>query len=203
MNMYLAVLPMFKSFVLIFEQSELMCHRLHDEQTSLFRDFLACFVKQQHISGLSARQLKELDVSNVNLHHSTSTVFVGNAVEQLIAQSNKHSALAGDFRKEMKAAYVSAALYIQKKLPLNNTLLRCLSAIDPKAQGHSTTYSHLKKLSDFFPSVLSAQEKDTYLREVSRIQTDQTLPEVKEDVRLDHWWKEVMPQYPARLSKHA
>ena len=45
MNMYTSVLPMFKSFVLILEQNEPMIHRLHDEQTDLFRDFLACFVK--------------------------------------------------------------------------------------------------------------------------------------------------------------
>lgn len=43
MYLYCRVLPMFKSFVLTFEQKEPMVHKAHDELTELFRSFLACF----------------------------------------------------------------------------------------------------------------------------------------------------------------
>ncbi|XP_060789431.1 uncharacterized protein LOC132894118 isoform X2 [Neoarius graeffei] len=196
LNMYVSVLPMFKSFVLIFEQNEPMCHRLHDKQTSLFRDFLACFIKQEHLTNASARRLKELDVCNSQLHHS-SNMYVGSTVDEMLQKSDKHSNLSKKFLQRMKDAYMTAAGYMQKKLPLNNALLKCLSAIDPKAQGHSLTAEHLKKLKDFFPTILSQEEKDQYLREVSRIQMDPTLPAVNDSTRLDHWWREVMPCYPA------
>ncbi|XP_022111404.1 LOW QUALITY PROTEIN: uncharacterized protein LOC110990631 [Acanthaster planci] len=41
MNLYLSVLPLFKSFILIFEQKQPMCHRLHDEMVDLFKHFFS------------------------------------------------------------------------------------------------------------------------------------------------------------------
>ena len=63
MGLYIDLLPLFKSFILMFEQKEPMMHRLHDEQVSLVRNFLACFIKPEYLSTLSSKEMLKLDVT--------------------------------------------------------------------------------------------------------------------------------------------
>ena len=51
-NFYQPVLPMFKSFVLIFEQKCPQVHKLHSQITSITRDLMACFMRHNSIKGL-------------------------------------------------------------------------------------------------------------------------------------------------------
>ena len=44
LNFYVTILPLFKSFVLVFEQKEPLMHHIHDELTSVVRHFFACFL---------------------------------------------------------------------------------------------------------------------------------------------------------------
>ena len=72
----------------------------------------------------------------------------------------------------------------------------CLSGLDPTAIGHSTSYACLKKLADFFPSILMSTEKtDNYFKEISTLQVDESLPSALEEnnvpVQLDLWWAKI------------
>ena len=88
------------------------------------------------------------------------------------------------------------------KFPLDSILLRRLSATDPKAIGHSSAASILKKLPRHFPTVLKENEVDEYTKEVNRLQLDNNLPAIEDpngkEVRLDSWWAEVFDteRYP-------
>ena len=67
-----------------------------------------------------------------------------------------------------------------------------LTGLDPEVMGHSSAYVCLKRLSEYFPTILTDMEqKESYLREVSRIQLDEDLPPVKTDenlpMQLDLW----------------
>ena len=58
----------------------------------------------------------------------------------------------------------------------------CLSGLDPTAIGHSASYACLKKLADFFPTILTSTEKtDNYLKEISTLQLDESLPPALEE----------------------
>ena len=63
MAVYLDVLPMFKSFVLVFEQKVPLIHRLSDEQMDLMKSFLSCFVKHKSVKDLSGQNLLDLVVN--------------------------------------------------------------------------------------------------------------------------------------------
>ena len=107
------------------------------------------------------------------------------------------------FQEKLRNAYIDSGVYLQKKFPLNNKLLLYLSAIDPKAQGNSVTYSALKKLKNFFLTVLSGNDDETeYLKEISKLQCDPSLPDADKFERLDHWWHVIFQEakYPS-LSK--
>jgi hypothetical protein len=75
-NLYMALLPIFKSFLLTFQLKEPMVHRLHDELTDIFRHFLAYFIKPEVFTDLRARQLKQLDLKNEDIHLQSSSLFI-------------------------------------------------------------------------------------------------------------------------------
>ena len=52
-NFYEAVLPMFKSFILIFEQKTPQVHKLHLKLAEVTRDFFACILKHESIKGFT------------------------------------------------------------------------------------------------------------------------------------------------------
>ena len=161
LNLYTAVLPMFKSFVLIFEQKVPMMHRLHDEILELFdRNFLACFVKLEVVSaqGFSPAKLQSLELDKNLL--KLSQLHVGNAEEQILKQmavANVRSLLL-----KVRKAYVETGLYMQRKLPLKNHVLKCLSVLDPKAQGNTQTFNFFKELKKLFQNHMSTEEQESY-----------------------------------------
>ena len=194
MGLYCSILPMFKSFVLMFEQKEPMVHRLHDELTELFRLFLACFIKHEAIKDLNAKKLAGLDVEDSTKHLPTYQVYVGQEAEIQLHDMDKEEKTT--FFTKVKEAYVDAGKYMQRTFPLGNTILHCMSALDPKAQGHSVTHSALKRLLRHFPTILEEEEEEEYLKEIGRIQVDPLLPGVEQFLRLDHWWAHTIPEYP-------
>ena len=100
-----------------------------------------------------------------------------------------------------KAAFINCAKYLQKTLPLNSTLLKCISAIDPMARGHHTTLARLKKLPCLIKNVLDEEDVKAYDLEVHRYQVDNLpLPMQNEKpIRIDIWWAYLFEngKYPA------
>ena len=189
-NLYLEILPIFKSFILIFEQREPLVHRIYDEQVDLVKTLLACFIKPEFIKDITGRKLKGLDLKDKNMQRKLNEIYVGTKAEEILLRiSHKNSEFKSDFLKNLFNAYVESCIYIINKFPLNNSLLRCLSAIDPKAQGYSVTQNILKKLPKFFPTV--ALDLGKYNIEIMKLQIDSNLPPAcveNKAVRLDKWW---------------
>jgi hypothetical protein len=199
-DLYKDILPMFKSFLLMFEQASPMIHRLHDEQTKLVRSFLCCFIKHEEVKDITARRLKKLDVKDERIHMPLNVMYTGSGASKLFSKLDQQHAkisrrvsigtaflpvstdivqasLADTTRMKLHKAYVEVGAYILAKMPLDNVLLKRLSAIDPKALGHSATYAILKKLREqHFPTVLTDEEMTPYEQEVSKIQLDNALP---------------------------
>ena len=63
-HFYNSNLPMFKSFVLFFEQKSPQVHRIHSEIFELTRDFFSCFPKHESLKGLTGSKLKKLNIKN-------------------------------------------------------------------------------------------------------------------------------------------
>eukprot|EP00111_Clytia_hemisphaerica_P013916 TCONS_00040959-protein len=204
---YQAVLPLFKSFVLIFQQKSPQVHRLHSSISSVTREFFACFMEHSTIKGLTGSKLQKVDVKG-NLRKSKH-IYTGTMTRTLgkkLKEEKKIETL-NEFKACVKEAYVETAMYIQKNFPLSNRVLQCLAGLDPNHIVSGKSYIHLKTLSDFFPTILGSEEdRELYLNEVSRIQLDDGLPsttnEAGKDIRLDHWWNKVFltKKYPV-LSK--
>ena len=203
MNLYQAVLSNFKTFLLTFEKKEPLVHKLYDDQISLLKWFLTCFVKFEEIN--KSKDILTLDVKDTAVHLRKRDLYIGNQATQILRATPASDSLKMEFRCTLKEAYVSTAVYMQSKLKASD-VVKSLSAIDPKTLGHTLTFQELSKLGNCFHSFLTDEENSQYYREIRAIQVDDQLPQVCDQSgatrRLDHWWSEVFSsgKYPA-LSK--
>ncbi|XP_023930192.1 uncharacterized protein LOC112041353, partial [Lingula anatina] len=200
LSFYIAVLPMLKSYVCLFELKEPMIHLLHNQQEELFRNFLSCFVKPEVLQNLTAKKMKELSISDEVLLDEKD-MFFGKTATSLMEMHRKDSGVV-QFKHQAKQAYVSCAVYMQKKLPLDSTLLRCLSALNPKVRGGTTTLKRLKKLPILLPNVLNDEQAEEFGREIHNYNVSGSLPPFNEDgkpLRLDVWFSKLFEDnsYPA------
>ena len=142
----MAVLPLFKSFILTFEQKEPLIHRLHRSLVENFRDFFGCFMKFEVINNMPYNKLNIIDVaSNVQ---KSKTLLVGDENEKLVSSLRKSKIqreIATDFYRKLCTAYVTAAVYIQTKYALNNPLLKSFCALDSRLHQSSILSNFLIK----------------------------------------------------------
>ncbi|XP_034146338.1 uncharacterized protein LOC109615009 [Esox lucius] len=135
LSIYMGVLAILKEYVMIFQGSQTLVHKLHDRQLELFLAFLACFVKAKHITQLSPRALREMVLEDHILLPSKE-VYVGKDADTFRSQNPNHALLV-PFLADVRKAYITTAVYLQKKLPLASPTLTALSALDPLLRGHS------------------------------------------------------------------
>ncbi|GBN43426.1 hypothetical protein AVEN_119216-1 [Araneus ventricosus] len=118
-------------------------------------------------------------------------MFLGSA-ESIVSKDLKHDAVA-TFLKQANQAYVKYAQYLQKKLPLNSSLLHRISTIDPTARGHSVTVDRLKRLPKLVTNVLIQEIQ--YSLDVHLYKVDKFLPSNTDEngniFRIDLWWAAV------------
>ena len=188
MHLYLEVLKPFKIYVETFQKNEPLVHRLCDEQEELLKDFLSHFIKLDVLN--ASRHLRKVHVKDQSIHASTSEMYVGVCTEKVLDRLEKTNPLKTEFIKKVRAAYTNTAEYMQQKLR-PSPVVRCMSALDPKARGFNITATNLKRLlNDHFQSrnMLNNEEVKEYEREIRRLQLDNHLPDVEGGMRLDTWW---------------
>ena len=87
--------------------------------------------------------------------------------------------IATDFYRKLRTAYVTAALYIQKKYVLSNLHLKFFRALDPRLRQSSLTHENLLNLKPYFETFLSS-DRGEYSSEIQKYVTDSELPLPKE-----------------------
>ena len=70
-------------------------------------------------------------------------------------EKTKFKETATNFYRKLRTAYVTAAVYIQKKYALNNPLLKFLFALDPRLRQSSLTHENLLNLKPYLETFLS------------------------------------------------
>ena len=118
-------------------------------------------------------------------------VFLGQSTDKLLEKWQEP-----EFVENAKSAYKNCTTYLLKKMSINNSMLRHLSAIDPQAQGNEITLCHLKHFLQLISNVLNKEEEQKFgEKEVYTYHVDDKLPsafEINGEVkRIDKWWMEV------------
>lgn len=203
MHLYMSVLPLLKEYICLFQAKEPLVHLLHNKQEQVFRDFLSCFTKPKVLVKKSARGLKNLDLTtDGGKFLNVNEMFIGKRGRDTVRASHKNDKVINTFLTSVSAAYVQCAVHLEKKLPLDNSLLRSKSAIDPEARGHSKTAKVLNTLGDLLAPFLIKGEQESLPLEIQQFQVDTSIRDPEIGERVDSWWKPVIKadKYPA-LSK--
>ena len=67
MHQYDVIYPMFKSFVLVFEQKSPQIHKLYSELVEVLRQFLSAFMKFELIKNASGSTLKAIEINKTTV----------------------------------------------------------------------------------------------------------------------------------------
>ena len=193
MQLYDVVYPMFKSFVLVFEQKSPQIHKLYVKLVEVLQQFLSAFVKHKLLRKASGKQLKELELSKRTVRRKDD-IFYGAKNERLMKKMKDigRTDIVEELQDQAMASYIHCGKYLQSKVPLDLPVLKCLGSINPMAIGYISNHKYLKKLGDFFPQILDDDEKlEGYLSDIHTIQLDNDLPpaldENEVEVQLDLW----------------
>ena len=128
------------------------------------------------------------------------TLYVGDENEKLLSSLRKNKIqrdIATNFYRKLRTAYVTDAVYIQKKYALNNPHLKFFCALDLQLRQSSLTHENLLNLRPYFETFLS-NGRGEYSSEIQKYVTDSELLLPKEKERLDVWWNKVFKtnRYP-------
>ena len=130
-SIYQTILPLFKSFVMLFQQEKPLIHKIYFE-VSIIKNFLSYFVKPDVLVACkTGKQLKRCSLSPNSLLPKNLLV-VGNLAKKLVTKGAVNDDVTNKFLNETFAAYQSCGEYIQKNLLLENEALKKFSVIDPK-----------------------------------------------------------------------
>ena len=102
----------------------------------------------------------------------------------MISTCHKRDKTVLEFLQKASTAYSTCANYMQKKLPLDNKLLRTLSSIDPRARGHSETSRAMTGLGEYVKPFLSKEQQNSLPLEILKYQVDGTLKNVEDGERI-------------------
>ena len=106
LSFYQSVLPLLKSYVVLFQSKQPMVHILADRQEQLFRDFLSCYVKQEEIVNKTPSQLKTMPLTEDNGQFlKEKEMFVGNKAGHILKNTNTADSIALNFRRQVSTAF--------------------------------------------------------------------------------------------------
>lgn len=183
LHIYSTILPMLKKYVMLFQMTNPLIHKLNDKQQELLRDFLSCFIKPELLNN---QPLHTVDISEKNMLPD-SVIFLVSHINKYLKKS--------DLVHKLKTGYLNCAKTLQSKMPVNNQLLKCASAIDPACRGHTITIQYLLKLPSLLPNVLEEDKIQSYDEEVRRYNIDKDIS-MNTDSRIDSWWGALQGKYP-------
>ena len=76
------------------------------------------------------------------------------------------------FKKSIMKAYVACSQALQKKIPINNDFLKCVSTIDPMCRRNCVTLKVMKQLPQSMPNILLPEEKELFDLKVQKCNAD-------------------------------
>ena len=123
LNFYVAVLPLLKKYVMLFEMKAPIVHQLYEKQIDTFKQFLVCFCKPEIIKPLTAKQLKTLELTNDVIMKSKDMYIGGKNFRLINCGCSTQKEVIGNFLEAVSTSYKTTVEYLQKKLPLTNPLL--------------------------------------------------------------------------------
>lgn len=109
-NFNMAIMPLLKAYMLLFQSNEPLAHQLHHNQENIFRNSLTCYVKPDHFVDAKRQSLSGQKLKQLNLHDREillSKPFVGDKCDSIMQDDAKEHSVVVAFREKMEKAYIA------------------------------------------------------------------------------------------------
>ncbi|KAF0042481.1 hypothetical protein F2P81_006013 [Scophthalmus maximus] len=162
----------------------------------LYREPLELMYTKYNVNQAARARIKGSQTLVHKLHDRQLELFL--AFLACFVKAEHITQLLVPFLADVRKAYITTAVYLQKKLPLASPTLTALSALDPLLRGHSQATIQLKRLSGMLRHLLPADQD--IQRELVWFNVDLTLPSFKEGESMVEWWGHVFDKpdkYPS------
>ena len=188
-NIYKAVLPIFNSYVKLFQKKNTALHLIHVELYNLMKQFLAYFIKHEIISIEDTfENLLKIDLKDPNNYLPDNMLFTGADVTKIIKNSKKTDPRIAEFRGTLKNAYSNCAAYMLKKLPLKNSSFIKFTGLDPSLRGSTSVFSVLSKLAECLSNIITENEFPDLDKEIRAYQVDSNIQNLEGLVDVESFW---------------
>ena len=109
-SIYKAVLPIFNSYLKLFQKKNTALHPIHVELYNLMKQFLAYFIKHEIISMEDTfENLLKIDLKDSNNYLRDNMLFTSADVTKITKNSKKIDPRVAEFRGALKNAYSNIA----------------------------------------------------------------------------------------------
>lgn len=128
------VLNIINSFNALFQSRNVLIHKMYEASVNILKEFCSNYIK---LNVLVNNSLEDVNVADPNNYLPAKDMVLGTECENYI---KKFSAEATELVKnKCLEFYITAALEIKKRLPINNHLFQQLKFLDPKVALHVVT----------------------------------------------------------------
>ena len=186
LEFFSACTPVFEQFLLLFQKSTPVTHLLYDSICDLLKRIMRRFMKSEALENVEGSSLAELNCKDASLQLEDKDVVIGDstkkALKELTAEQQRQMMLG------IRSFFQSAAKHLQKKLPLNNRVLRQLGCLNPTKRKEDSTVTSIEGLATvLLPSISAAEVVDEW----KLLQVDNELPTYDPKERIEVFWKDV------------
>lgn len=165
-----------------------MVHKLHRKLQSLLRELLTHFVKP---SAMLYKSVLDVDFTLLVNKKSDGDLVIGQAAMDFISHKEAHflrDEKISEFHANVKLFLQTACIYLKKKLPFEDEVLKRAEIADPQSQ-LEVKVSDLRFFYTQFPVLIQHSTIDQLHSEFALYQSTDITKAIKD--RVDHTWVEI------------
>ena len=178
------VLPKFTNFNLLFQSASPNLHKLHNECESLYRDLLSCYMSNSYIR---PRPVGDINPNSVEFMLPLNAMYLGvDVMKELSTPKIKgRPDLVRIFLERCRDFFVTAAMEIRQRFPLDDPVIKSLKILDPSFS--HTEFPSLVSVAVRFPNLIAASQLQQLDNEW-RLLAYSNLPFQIEELPIDQFW---------------
>jgi hypothetical protein len=156
-----SVADLFEGYLTKLEKQATLIHILHDELSDVLSLLLQRFVQQKHLTGATGQKLLGVPLEARPVESCDLGAKTKEMLRKLRRDKNERVTL---LEKDTTAFVITAAGYLQKKLPLDKTVLQNIKCLQPRLKTDPNSHDMVIALVTALPMMSTAVQ---YIDKVS------------------------------------
>ena len=182
------VAPLLTKYLKVFQDEGPLVHVLFIEMKSLLVTLMKRFLKADVVNGKKAMELQTLVVTDEANQLPLKEIDIGSEVTNQLKKLRKEEVI--EQQKLMRTCYIKMTQYLQKKLPINSSLLQDLRCLHPLFKDKTWTINCIGRLAEAMPHIIDPVQVSQIKDEWKALQAEAIPPKWAEG-RVDHYYAKI------------